>query len=494
MSSFYTAGDYKPVGSYPPTGIDVLIVGTGFAGLTASIECIRKGHNVRLLERMSNIDTAGDMYFMGYSATRFFRHWPEMLREYEDISIGDAWVETFKHSGERTIPPTRVSDRLRHEGMNPNTSPGTFQMRPLVYRMLLRQAEKLGVDIQFGKKVVDYSEDAMRKKAVAITDKRERFEADVVIAADGVGSRSQKLVGGQVRAKSSGRAIWRASFSSEHLDKHPELKEFFGNMPGKNDGEPIIRKFLGPGTYAMVLSRPGTLVWVMNHNVTGSEEESWTHTVESDEVLDTMDKGVGSVPWAPIFKELVKLTPRQTIINFELFGRNPQPSWCSPGGRVIQIGDAAHSFLPASGNGATQAIEDAVSLASCLQIGGKENLPLSVRTHIRLRFIRCACAQKLGFSNAEILQATDWNKVKLDYKRAQPKAPRWIWQHDPEDYAYENYHKMAETIKEGIPFDQVNTAPPNYPPGYRYQPWSIDQIMEDARNGKLVVLGDGDWD
>lgn len=118
-------------------------------------------------------------------------------------------------------------------------------MRPLVYRMLLRQAEKLGVDIQFGKKVVDYSEDAMRKKAVAITDKRERFEADVVIAADGVGSRSQKLVGGQVRAKSSGRAIWRASFSSEHLDKHPELKEFFGNMPGKNDGEPIIRKFLG---------------------------------------------------------------------------------------------------------------------------------------------------------------------------------------------------------------------------------------------------------
>lgn len=65
MSSFYTAGDYKPVGSYPPTGIDVLIVGTGFAGLTASIECIRKGHNVRLLERMSNIDTAGVYQVLG---------------------------------------------------------------------------------------------------------------------------------------------------------------------------------------------------------------------------------------------------------------------------------------------------------------------------------------------------------------------------------------------------------------------------------------------
>lgn len=49
----------KPVGSYPPTGVDVLIVGTGLAGLTAAIECIRKGHNVRVLERNSGINTVG---------------------------------------------------------------------------------------------------------------------------------------------------------------------------------------------------------------------------------------------------------------------------------------------------------------------------------------------------------------------------------------------------------------------------------------------------
>lgn len=51
--------DSRPVGSYPPTGIDVLIVGTGLAGLTASIECIRKGHNVRVLERNDDINTQG---------------------------------------------------------------------------------------------------------------------------------------------------------------------------------------------------------------------------------------------------------------------------------------------------------------------------------------------------------------------------------------------------------------------------------------------------
>lgn len=51
--------DSRPVGSYPLTGIDVLIVGTGLAGLTASIECIRKGHNVRVLERNDDINTQG---------------------------------------------------------------------------------------------------------------------------------------------------------------------------------------------------------------------------------------------------------------------------------------------------------------------------------------------------------------------------------------------------------------------------------------------------
>jgi 2-polyprenyl-6-methoxyphenol hydroxylase-like FAD-dependent oxidoreductase len=97
--------------------------------------------------------------------------------------------------------------------------------------------------------------------------------------------------------------------------------------------------------------------------------------------------GMEKVKWAPIFKELVECTPPNTIVNFELLWRNPQPSWTSPGARVIQIGDAAHSYLPASGNGATQAIEDAISIASCLQIGGKENIPQSVRVHIRFRYV-----------------------------------------------------------------------------------------------------------
>lgn len=323
---------------------------------------------------------------MGLSATRFFKHWPEMAKEFDAISLHDTWIETFKHNGEQMIKPLKVADRLKAQGLDPGTPPGTFQMRPLVYKMFVNQVERMGVKVEFSKRVVDYYEDEEKGKAGVITDDGEKYEADVVIAADGVGSKSQKLVGGQVRATSSGRAMWRAAFPIEHLDQKPEVKEFFHMIDGKH---PIVRTWLGPSTYALTLTREDTMIWIMNHDVTGSEAESWNATIDYDEVIDGMDKMPGSTKWAPIFKELVRCTPPNTIINFELLWRNPQPSWTSPGARVIQIGDSAHSFLPASGNGATQAIEDAVSLASCLQIGGKEKVPQSVRTHIRFRYVHC---------------------------------------------------------------------------------------------------------
>jgi Monoamine oxidase len=52
-------GTPKPVGSYPDNGINVLIVGTGLAGLTAALECVRKGCRVQVLERYDDINTAG---------------------------------------------------------------------------------------------------------------------------------------------------------------------------------------------------------------------------------------------------------------------------------------------------------------------------------------------------------------------------------------------------------------------------------------------------
>ena len=92
------------------------------------------------------------------------------------------------------------------------------------------------------------------------------------------------------------------------------------------------------------------------------------------------------------------------------------------------------------------------------------------------------------------LQDTKWDKVKKDPRQATPSMPKWIYSHDPEVYAYENYDKAVESMKLGIPLeDDDDNIPPNYPPGYKYSPWNIEKIMDDMRNGRPVDLGPGDW-
>jgi 2-polyprenyl-6-methoxyphenol hydroxylase-like FAD-dependent oxidoreductase len=183
----------------------------------------------------------GDMFFMGLSSTVLFKHWPEMKKEFDSIGLHDAYIETRKHSGEVMVKAMRVADRLAAQGLDPSTPPGTFQMRPLIYKMFVKQVERVGVKVQFGKTVVDYYEDSETGKAGIVTKDGEKFEADIVIAADGVGSKSQRVVGGQVRAIQSGRAMWRAAFPIEHLDQDEEVKKTFCMIDGN---KPIVRTFL----------------------------------------------------------------------------------------------------------------------------------------------------------------------------------------------------------------------------------------------------------
>lgn len=92
------------------------------------------------------------------------------------------------------------------------------------------------------------------------------------------------------------------------------------------------------------------------------------------------------VAWDPALLALIKRTPENSIVNWRLLWRNPSPKWVSNSGRIVQLGDAAHSFLPTSANGGTQACEDAISLAACLKMAmNAENVPLATRVHFALR-------------------------------------------------------------------------------------------------------------
>ena len=107
--------------------------------------------------------------------------------------------------------------------------------------MLSDQAERIGIFVEYGKKVVEYYE---TDESAGITiENGEKIQADIVISADGIGSKSSIItMGRELKARSSGRAMYRAAFPVETALADPMVRERFALL---EDGTPVVELWMG---------------------------------------------------------------------------------------------------------------------------------------------------------------------------------------------------------------------------------------------------------
>ncbi|CAG9956894.1 unnamed protein product [Clonostachys rosea f. rosea IK726] len=379
--------EHEPMNRYPESGLSLLIVGGGIAGLAFAIEAYRKGHSVRVIERRPSFDDFGDLIAIQTPALHTPKQWPGFMDRLRASSFTPRTViKKYDGSLVGTFPlgtpddPTLVFNRFEF------------------HNILEGYARSLNIPIEFSLNAVAYFE-SDEKGGVELSD-GSKLEADIVVAADGVGSKSWKLILGEKNEPvSSGYALYRVSFPLGPEMENPIIaKEFEGY-------EDRVSVHVGPDEHVVIGKSKKEICWVLTHKDDGSADEEWTKTACSDKAVELV-KG-----WTPFLTELINATPGHVVTDWKLMWRNPQSTWASPMSRAVQIGDSAHSFLPTSGSGATMALEDAYSLASCLQLSGKQAALLGVRVHNHLRFERVACAQKTGFRRREAFHKTDWEAV-----------------------------------------------------------------------------------
>ncbi|KAF2164032.1 hypothetical protein M409DRAFT_68247 [Zasmidium cellare ATCC 36951] len=459
----------------PPTNTTILISGAGIGGLFTALECWRLGFTVRILERAAFSSAQGDSVTIGPSALSSLRNWPWLHGR--NLEITETPLLYYcNHRGERLSGPI---------DMDAVVASGRVYMhaRPRLHEMLLTQLRACGVEVEYGRKVVGYYEDEGRGKGGVVVQGGERVEGDVVVAADGVHTRSWELVQGEeVGARSSGHGILRAAFGVDVAMADEAVRE---RWPLEEGGRAVVELWVGPDVYCTFLRSKDRFTWTLTHPDHGTAEESWSHKVDVEEAL----KFTAKIPDFPDYaNRLIKLTPPDKLIDWKLMWRDPNSQWTSPGGRVIQLGDAAHSFLPSSGNGGTQAIEDAISLATCLSLAHTTHqpLPLALRIHNLLRFERVSCLQAFGVLNRDARNTK--NNDPKD-KKHEVRLGKWIVEHDPEVYARERWDEAVRCVGEGREKEWRNG---NVPKGMVYVPWTIDGLMEARGRGERTVL-DGDW-
>ncbi|KAK1634517.1 putative monooxygenase [Colletotrichum phormii] len=392
---------------YPPSGINVVIVGAGLGGLQGSC---------RVLEE-----------------------------------------------GQFAVPKAEVEHHL----------PGVathviwpIRAKPIVSRrdlamIFLGQCERLGIPVTYGVDIAHYSEDGQGTATAHVEDGRS-FTGNVVIAADGIGSKSCSMtLGKPVRAVSTGYCADRVMYSTDHIRDAPALQKAIVELQ-----RPQLRMYTAPDMYIIFLLSKTHIFLGFTHKDDGTAVESWSSTVTPEQTADVMPDKEG---WDPVLMEAIHSTPPNTVVRWKLCCRNPQPKWHSDGGHIIQLGDAAHSFIPSSGNGASWP-----SRTPC-----KDRTALAVRAHQLLRHERTSLLQHNGFVNRHQVHR-DMNEILKD-ERQPMLLGKWVWTHHAEKYATENFEEACSAVESGKPFRNTNL-----PVGHEIQPWSIEDEEEKDKSGIFV--------
>jgi salicylate hydroxylase len=196
-------------------------------------------------------------------------------------------------------------------------------------------------------------------------------EADIVVGADGIHSELRPYVFPLSKPVFHGSVAYRGTVPAECVPDFPNER---------------WQMWLGKGKHFLVFPlRAGKLLNYVGFVPADQEmKESWSAPGDPD-MLRAEFAG-----WDPSIERI--LSKVEKTFRWALYDREPMPTWTK--GRLTLIGDAAHPMLPHLGQGANQAIEDGMTLATILSRVDNARAPEALLAYERLRRERVSQVQR----------------------------------------------------------------------------------------------------
>ena len=371
----------------------VAVVGGGIGGVAAANALFQRGMDVHLYEQAPALTEVGAGVAIQPNGVRMLRRLglgDELLR------LGARWVDPQFRRPDGTYAaamwPPELAGEIEFYGMHRADLLGMF-------------VDRLPAEVvNTGHRCIAFEQDD--KQAIVTFANGARATADVVVAADGIHSTLQQFVVAPSRPQFSGQVAHRGIISAASV-----------SWPAG-----AMRNWLGAGKHFLVFPvRAGELINYVGFVTTDEQtKESWSSPGDPAALARQF------AGWDPLVQAI--LAEAKNTFRWGLYDREPLAAWTR--GRLTLLGDAAHPMLPHAGQGANQAIEDGVALATVLARADRASAPRALLIYESLRRERTANVQQRSRLNLARYYASGAERDRALSGQHQERA--WIWSYDAE--------------------------------------------------------------
>ncbi|PVB60002.1 FAD-dependent monooxygenase [Labrenzia sp. 011] len=353
----------------------IVIAGAGIGGLAAALALRQQGHEIVLMDKANALSEVGAGLQLSPNACSVLDRLGVLEALRPHVYAPD-YLRIWSGKSGRQLGRVRFGDFLRQR----HGFPFWVIHRADLQRVLLEQVEQTpGIAVRLATEVLDLEPTPYDHLSCVYRNNETtgNLSCRALVGADGVWSRSRRLVPGHENAVFSGQVAYRATIP---LEAAPERWRKDSGLWMHRDSHLVHYPVRGGRELNIVAL--AAEAW---------QDETWSTKTDTKSVLHVFRD------WPAEVRTL--LAQPDGWLKWALCSVDASGPWSH--GHVTLMGDAAHAMLPYMAQGAAMAIEDAAVLGKHLP-PDVTNIPAALRAFERERKSRVRHIQGIASRNAKV--------------------------------------------------------------------------------------------